>query len=284
MGPGLLGAGLSVTAWGAGSVLAKGIDMDAMALGAYRFGLFSILIIGWMQFRGERLTIRAIKVSALGGIALGLNIALFFSAVKLTNVVNATLIGSLQPIVVGFIATRFFGEVINRRDAILSLGAIAGVGMVMLASTGTPEWSAKGDGLAVLAMFSWSTYFIASKRSKDKVTPTEFTAATALWTLAVNLPIALLFDQDLSWPSNKNLGWLMVMIVVAGIMGHAMMNWSLVRIPLWLGSTFTLLIPIVSALIAWAALGEAMVLGQVVAMALVFTSLALVVRGQAQAS
>lgn len=281
MRSGLIGAGLSVTAWGAGSVMAKGIDMDPLALAAYRFTLFSCVVLAWMAYKGQRPSIAMMKHSAFGGLALGLNTALFFSAIRLTNVVNATLIGSLQPVVVGYIAVRFFGETVSKRDAFLSLGALGGVGLVMLASTGTPAWSARGDGLAFLAMFTWSAYFIASKRSKERVTPTEFTVSTAMWAAMVNIPLAIIFGQDMSWPSNESLGWLVVMTVVAGLMGHAVMNWSLVRIPLWVGSTFTLLIPIVSALIAWVALDEAMVIGQFVAMTIVFASLAVVIRGQA---
>ena len=283
-GSGLIGAALSVTAWGAGSVLAKGIDLDPMTIAVYRFGLFSVIILAWMQFRGTTLSLKIMKRSMFGGLALGINVALFFSAVKITNVVNATLIGSLQPVFVGVVAARFFGEQIKKRDALLSIGAFIGVGLVMLASNGTPEWSAKGDALAFCAMLSWATYFIASKQSKGRLTPTEFTAGTSVWACLVNIPLALVFGQDLSWPDRGSLVWLMVMVLVAGVLGHSIMNWSLVRIPLWVGSTFTLLIPVISSLIAWAALGESLKPAQAGAMVLVFGALALIVQGQAKAA
>jgi len=62
------------------------------------------------------------------------------------------------------------------------------------------------------------------------------------------------------------------------------MNWSLVRIPLWIGSTFTLLIPVFSALLAWIFLDEAVSLVQGTAMAVVIGALAIVVRGQSKPS
>ncbi len=282
MARGLLGAGLSVTAWGAGSVLAKGIDMDPLAIAVYRFGLFSIIILAWMQFRGTGLSIKIMRRSVFGGLALGFNVALFFSAVKLTNVVNATLIGSLQPVIVGVVAARFFGEQIRKRDALLSIGALVGVGLVMIASNGTPEWSVKGDALSFCAMLAWATYFITSKQSRGRLSPMEFTAGTSVWAALINVPLALAFGQDLSWPDRTSLGWLLVMILVAGVLGHTVMNWSLVRIPLWVGSTFTLLIPVISSLIAWAALDENLTLGQAGAMAVVFVALALIVQGQAK--
>jgi hypothetical protein len=57
------------------------------------------------------------------------------------------------------------------------------------------------------------------------------------------------------------------------------MNWSLVRIPLWIGSALTLLIPVTSSLLAWVFLGETLSVGQLIAMAVVIGVLAVLVRG-----
>ena len=129
-------------------------------------------------------------------------------------------------------------------------------------------------------MLSWSAYFITSKNSKKTMTPTEFTAGTSLWTMAICAPLGFLFSQDMSWPSATNWGWLIAMAVASGLIGHAMMNWSLVRIPLWVGSTFTLLIPVFSALLAWLVLDEAVSALQALGMVVVIGALAVVVRSQ----
>ena len=115
---GLLGAGIAVTAWSTGTILAKYLDMDALAIGAYRFFVFFIGLTLYMRARGVPFTVQIIRKSVWGGIALGADIVLFFSAIKATSVVNATIIGSLQPILVGAVAARFFGEKI--RPAMLS--------------------------------------------------------------------------------------------------------------------------------------------------------------------
>ncbi len=188
---GLVGAAIAVCAWSTGTVLAKGIEMGGLAIGTYRFWMFSLALIVWMRFRGTPFTLHSMKATAFGGIALGADIALFFSAVKNTSIVNATIIGSLQPILVGVVAARFFGEKIRGRDAIWSLVALAGVVVIVTTSTSDDVSNIKGDLLAAGAMFSWSAYFIASKQSKGKVTPTEFTAGTALWTAIIVHPARL---------------------------------------------------------------------------------------------
>jgi drug/metabolite transporter (DMT)-like permease len=279
---GLLGAALAVTAWGAGSVITKGIDMGGLAVAVYRFWLYSTLILLWMRARRTPFRLVVLRDSMWGGIALGLDVALFFSAVKITNVVDATLISSLSPILVGVVAARFFGERIRGRDAAWSCVALVGVLGVVLASNGTPEWSAKGDLLALGAMLAWSGYFIASKASKSRLTPTEFTAGTALWAAIINTPLAVAFGQDLSLPAADTLAWLIGMTLLSGLIGHSLMNWSLVKIPLWVGSTFTLLIPVTSSILAWIFLGESLNLAQGAAMALVLAALAIIVAGQAR--
>ena len=182
------------------------------------------------------------------------------------------------------VAARFFGEKIRGRDAIWSLVALAGVVVIVTTSTADDVSNIKGDLLAVGAMFSWSAYFIASKQSKGRVTPTEFTAGTALWTAIIVTPLGFAFGQDMSWPSWKNWALLAAMAIGSGIIGHVLMNWSLVRIPLWVGSTFTLLIPVFSAIIAWIFLDEAIALRQALAMAVVIGALVVIVRGQSTAA
>lgn len=281
---GLAGAGVAVCAWSAGTILAKGIEMGGLALGAYRFWMFSALIITWMAVRKTPFTWKVMKQSMWGGIALGTDIALFFSAVKLTSIVNATIIGSLQPILVGIVAAKFFGESIRPRDAVWSLVALAGVIVIIGASADDSITDWRGDLLAVGALLSWSGYFIASKQSKGKMTSVEFTAGTSVWSALICTPLGFLFGQDMSLPSTKNFGLLLVMIAISGIVGHVLMNWSLVRIPLWIGSTFTLLIPVFSALLAWVLLDEPLVLIQGIAMAAVIGALAVIVRNQSSAA
>ena len=279
---GLIGAIIAVCAWSTGTILAKYIDMGGLAIGFWRFAFFALAIAVWLRVGGTRLRWRIMQDSMWGGLALGADIALFFSAVKLTSIVNATIIGALQPIVVGVVAARFFGEQIRPRDALWSLLALSGVAVVVLASAGDEVSDLRGDALAFAAMLSWSAYFIASKDSKKRLTSTEFTAGTALWTALICAPIGLIAGQDMSWPSATNWAWLIAMAVSSGVVGHALMNWSLVRIPLWVGSTFTLAIPVFSAILAWLILGEAVSFVQGLAMVVVIGALVAIVRGQQQ--
>ncbi len=277
---GLLGAALAVTAWGSASVLVKAVDMGGLAVAVYRFLLHFVAIAAWMSLRGKPFTLVALRRSAFGGIALALDVAFFFTAIKETSVINATLIGALQPVLVGVVAARFFGERIRGRDALWSIVALAGVFAVVFTAADNDVSSLRGDLLAVAALISWSGYFIASKNSAGRLTPTEFTAGAALWAGGLNLPLAVAFGQDLTIPGERDLVLILIITFVAGVFGHSLMNWSLVQIPLWVGSTFTLLIPVAASMIAWAWLDEPLSTAQIVGTMVVLGALAAIVIGQ----
>ena len=277
---GLIGVGIAVMAWGASGAVIKAIDMDGLAIGFWRFSIYVIVLAVWMRSRGGWLRPAAIRNSAAGGISLGLDVVFFFSAVKLTNVVNATTIGAMQPIVVSIVAWKFFGERIRLRDVGAAVVAMGAVVVIVVESSGTPEWSPLGDLFAVGAVFAWSGYFIFSKRSKGVLTSQEYTAGTGVWTAVICLIAGFVFQQDMSPPDSADWLPLLGLTFGAGILGHSIMNWSLVRVPLWLGSVLTLLIPVVGAVVAWIFLDEALTAVQIVAIIVVVGSLATIITGQ----
>ena len=280
LGLGLAGACIAVSAWGSTGVIVKALDLDPVAISFYRFTVYSLAILIVLRIRGNTPSLSVLKHSAAGGISLGIDVVLFFTAVKTTTVVNATTIGALQPVIVISIAARFFNERIRAREVFAAVAAIAGVVVVVTQSSGSPEWNGAGDLAAVGALFAWTGYIVMSKRSAGVLTSTEYTLGTGFWTALVALPLGFAAGQDMSLPNLDQWFVLIFLVIVGGVFGHSLMNWSLTRIPLWLGSTLTLLIPIVSSLTAWAALDEALTGVQIGAMGFVVAALSVIVTSQ----
>lgn len=278
---GLAGALLAVSVWGVASIIPKELAMGGLAIASYRFGMYAITVGSLMGLRGNRIDGRIMRRSFGGGVALGLDVAFFFSAVKLTSVANATVIGALQPVVVAIIARRVFGEIVPRRDVALGAVAIAGVAVVVFAGAADAPTDWRGDLLAIGALLSWSGYFVMSKRAPTSITTNEYTVGVAIWVALINAPLAIVFGQSLALPEGDEWLWLAAMAFGAGVLGHTVMNWSLKQIPLWLGSTFTLLVPVVSTSAAWAFLDEPVTAVQAAAIGVVLLSLTGVVTSQA---
>ena len=282
MSLGIAGTALAVTAWGASSVVAKIIDMGALALITYRFLLFAIVMMVFLAARRVPVTRADMRYSLWGGITLGIDAGLFFTAVKLTTVANATIVNALQVVLVSVVSARLYGESMKRRDIGFAALAMVGVAVVALGSSGSEHWSLAGDLAAIGALFGWSAYFIATRQARTRVATQQYTVCVAIYVGLINLPLAALFGQDLSWPTGESWMWLVVMAFGSGILGHVAMNWSLRQVPLWLASTMTLFIPVVASGLAWLIFGEALSTLQMVAMAWVVVALGMIVRNQSR--
>jgi drug/metabolite transporter (DMT)-like permease len=277
---GLAAMGTAIVAWGMTGVLIKAIDMGAIAIAFWRFVVYATFFSAYLRARGVRVDRSVLRRTLPGGLCLAGDVMLFFTAVKYTNIVNATTIGALQPLILAVVAVRLFGETVRRREIIIALVAIAGVVVVVVESAGTPEWSPGGDLAAVGALLCWSAYWVFAKRSHGTITPMEYTAGTGWWTAIVALPVGLLVGTDMSVPALDQWLPLLGLVLVGGVLGHGLMNWAIVRVPLWLGSTLTLLIPVISSIAAWIFLDETLTAMQVVGMIVVVAALMAIVTSQ----
>jgi drug/metabolite transporter (DMT)-like permease len=106
---------IAVVSWGLANILVKQMSIDGLNVAFYRL---------WL---GTALTFALSPPSATGSrcassgspprrSAFGVNMVLFFTALKVTTIANATLIGALQPAIVLVIAGPMFGERVGRSE------------------------------------------------------------------------------------------------------------------------------------------------------------------------
>lgn len=276
-GVGLVAIVLAMALWSVGGVLAKGIELPGLAVISYRMAIYVGLVVLWARWRGTPLTRTGLRVALLGGLMLGGDLAFFYIAVKETTIANATVIGACQPVIALVIGPVFFGERPRRRDYAFAAVAVVGVVIVVVGSSGVPDWSWRGDLAAFAALVFFTLYFTASKAAGGRVSSTEYTAGTAVWATAIVVPVALVGRVDLGPPDRNSWIALVVLALVPGMLGHLLMNFSFTKIPLWLGSTMTLFIPVVATLLAYAFLDEDVEALQFVGMAVVIVSLMAVI-------
>ncbi|MED5361725.1 MAG: DMT family transporter [Actinomycetota bacterium] len=280
---GVPAAAIAMVGWAASGVIAKGItELGALAVVFWRMWIYAVIVLLFLKLRGTPHRKDSLRVSWRGGISLGADIMLFFSAVRLTTVANATVIGSCQPLIMLLIAGRLFGERPKRHHWFLALVAICGVAIVMFGSTGVQGWSPKGDLLAVAVVAAWTGYFVFSKLSSRQIESSQYTGATALICALFATPFALASGQVFTMPSSNAWVWLVVLSIGPGFTSHMLMNWSLSRIPAWLGSTLTLAIPVTATVMAWIFLGEEVAALQFVGMAVVLVTLGVIVLSQSK--
>jgi drug/metabolite transporter (DMT)-like permease len=253
-------------------------DVNGIVLGFHRLwiGAVAVLIIHFAT--GGKVTKSTLRTSFWGGVLFGLDIIFFFSALKLTTVANATIVGALQPALLMYVGARWFGEKVTASLVGLTMIGVGGAALVAIgsASGNSDDWSLAGDICAVLALGSWSGYFIASKRARETMSSLAYLANFLLIATVMVLPIALLAPGPFN-PGAE--GWLVVFVValLSGGVGHFLMNWAHPHIPLYLASLLTLAIPVMSTTVALIFLDETVNALQVVGMAIVLAAVAVVV-------
>lgn len=271
----------AVVMWAAGNIMVRFVPMPGVQIAFWRIALGALVYWGFVKLRGRAITWEQLRVSAAAGVAISLEIAVFFVALKTTTVANAVIIGSLQPLVLLAFATRRFGE--RRSATLITLAALAvlGVGMVLFGSTERPTWSPRGDVLAFVAMLLFSAYYVLAKEARRTVRTLEFQASVWIVGTIVLAPIALVDAGGLVVPNASNWLWLAALLAVPGT-GHLLMNWAHGHIRLSLAAMLSLGITVFSTIGAAIFLEEPVVGIQIAGIAIVLGAMAYAVKREAE--
>lgn len=265
--------------WSAGNIIVRALDMPGVQIAFWRITLSATVYYLFLRLRGRRIMAAHMRASAPAAVAIALEIALFFVAIKHTTVANTTIIGALQPIVLLATLSKFGERVTRFLIGVIAL-AISGVVLVVLGSSQVPIWSVWGDFLAVIALLFFSAYFFYAKKARETVPAFEF--QTAVWIIgsATLLPVALFDAGGLVAPTIDQWKGLIALFFLPGT-GHLLMNWAHPRIRLSTASMLTLLLPVLSVIGAAIFLDEPIQSLQIPGMALVLVALTLAIRQSA---
>jgi drug/metabolite transporter (DMT)-like permease len=259
---GLAASVLAAIGWGFGGVFATLTFAPGLVLTFYRVWLGTCLLLVVLYASGRRLNWPMLRATWLGGVLLAGDMSMFFSAVKLTSVVDATVIGAAQPVLVIIVARPLFGERIGRWDLCWIALALGGVVAAVVGPGVTSHHEVVGDLLAVGAMLSWSAYWLASKHARAVSDAVEYTVGVTLVAAVVMVPIVLLSGQSLARVKAGDWLWISLLAIVPGS-AHLIMNWAHRYVDASISSVIGSSNPIVAAVAALVILGQPLTAVQV---------------------
>lgn len=196
-------------AWGSTGIFVKEIGLAGIATTFYRLWLGVVLLGAFLLVRRRPLDRTVMLRSVLPGLFLAADIALFFSALKLTSVAVATVIGALQPTLVLLVAGRLFGERVGWRVVIWTVVSIAGIAAVAV-GPGVPRGEhLTGDALAVGSLVAFTGYWLLSKRVIGASADSDrYTFGVMVIAAVAMTPVALLSGEHLAPVSAADWFWL----------------------------------------------------------------------------
>jgi drug/metabolite transporter (DMT)-like permease len=279
---GVLAVSVTTAVWGLAPLIVKQAEMPVLAFAAYRLWAGVLIFAAVFAITGRRLTWATLRTCALGGVFFTADVACSFLAFRLTSVADATIIGALAPVCIMIGAARWFGERMGHRDVLFVGVSLAGVVLVAIGSAGTPAFDVWGDLFAAVGVFTWTTYWLVSKRARASVGALEYMTSVMLVAAILMTVLAIVSGEGLS-PPRRPVDWVWIWTVAlgAGAIGHVLLAWSHRHVEAWLGSLITQCMPVVSSIAAWALLDESLtrltVLGGLVVL---FATAAILVRSR----
>jgi drug/metabolite transporter (DMT)-like permease len=254
---GLLAITAAMCTWSTAFVIAKGTDLSGPAFAFYRMWAGVAISFAALALTRRRLTWAGFRACALGGVLFAVDITLGFTSVKHTSVVNIGVIGALSPVVIAAISARLLGERIAPRDAALIAASFAGVVIVVIGSADQAETTTFGNVLAFIGIGTWTAYWFFTRRVRERFGPIEYLACVMLAGALTMTPLAFLLEDGAPTVPDAT-DWLAVwgVAIFPGFVGHSLVTWSHRYVESWRAAMITQLVPVLSSLLAWVALGE----------------------------
>jgi drug/metabolite transporter (DMT)-like permease len=290
---GLAGAGwvVALLGWSASNLFVRASHTNAEVFAAWRLWLavipLSILVIVRRR-RGVATTFRAPGMSrsrwslvVLGASALfAAGMVTGFSAIDDTNLLDVTLIGSLQPILIVGFAVAFLHE--KAQWSLVARGgvAIAGTVLVALASPSGPGRLA-GNLLALVSMVFSAGWFLYGRvlRDRFRIDPLSLMLCVLTTSALLVTPLALASRGSLHI-SLAGLGYAGA-TMAAGTTAHVLVVWAHRFLPTSVSAPLLLAEPPIVGFGAWASFGQKPAALAIVGSAVVLIALWGVVRSPA---
>lgn len=205
--------------WAGGGLISRAAPISGPGLAFWRCLLAAVIYQGVLAIRGVRPSLAGLRASWLGGLGFGLSVVCLFIAYKTTTLVSATVIGSLQPLLLGVVAHRTSHRLDRLLWASSGVAALGTVIVVLGSSTDAGTWSLRGDLFAAGAVAANMLYVVGTKRARATLGGLEF-QASMLWAAAVCVaPIAWFTHSGHFVPDATAWRWILALVAVGGT-GH----------------------------------------------------------------
>lgn len=235
-------------------------DAPALSTAAWRlvFGSVPLAALALVARRDElvRLSRREQVTLTISGVALALHFATWVASLKLTTVASSVALVTTQPIWVALLAAALLGERVSGRAArAIGVATLGGV-LIAGADIAVTGRALAGDLLAVAGAVFAAVYFIAGRRVRPSMSLLTYTSVVYGIAAVVLVAVTAGTGQPLTGFSMRTWVMLALMALVAQIVGHSLLNWSLRYLSAPLVSIAILGEPIVSSVLAIPILGE----------------------------
>jgi drug/metabolite transporter (DMT)-like permease len=259
---------------GCSAIFVKLAGAPGVVSAFYRVLIAGMVVVPWGVLRRPPLPSRqTILLIAAGGVFFALDLALWNTSLLLTSATNATLLANNAPLWVGLGALLLFREQLSIRYWCGLVVSIAGMAILVGAtSLHGFHWNA-GDLLALLASGFYAAYILLTQKARTRVDTITFMAISLISTILVLLGLNLAMGSALSGYSHRTWWALLGLGLISHMGGWLAINYALGHLRAASVSVSLLAQTIVTALLSIPLLGENLTVHQIVGGAVVLVGI-----------
>ena len=283
---------IAVLLWSATSLFVRAGDADPLVFTAWRllFSLPPLAVILAVRARGgHAIEIRPPGVSPRRWALVVLGAGAFFAtaagsafiAIDKTRLLDVTLIGALQPVVIIVVAVIFLGERLQRSHVVCSAIAVAGTALVAMSASGSGSWSLAGELIAIASLFLNAGWYLYGRVVRDRhaIDPFAFMLGVLAAAAVLLTPVAWISAGSLAMSGGAYL-WAAA-TMAAGTAAHVLVVWAHRYLPASVSAPLLLAEPPLVADGAWIFFAESLNAVQILGAVVVLTALWGMVRSPA---
>jgi drug/metabolite transporter (DMT)-like permease len=251
---------LGVTLYSIGPVFVAASSAPGPVFSFWRLWL-GVPVLGvatLLQLRngGRRPDRRALRYALGAGIAFGLHQVLFMTAIKLTSVVDVSLMNTMAPIMIAVAAVPLFGERPGAGFRLWTLVAMAGAAVVIVGASAGPQGSPAGTAMAAANVVAFGAFFLLSKLGRDHIDVLPFLFGTMVVAATCVSAFAVVTAQPVGAVSGTDLAYALAVAAGPGALGHFVMTWPLRWVPANIPPVMRLAQPAIAGFLAWLFLAQ----------------------------
>src|SRR5690554_11213 len=225
-------------------IFIKLADIQPITLSAFRLLAASIFLLPVFlrdyRLHKEQVTRKTLLAPVWPAVMLSIHFISWLTAARLTPAANASLIVNLVPLVMPVLLYIFLRERISGIEAVATMLALAGVGVLGVSDYNINPEFLYGDILCFISMIFYSIYLVLSRKNAELesfwlyIVPLYFTAFVFCFLTA------LLFEDPFRYYETKDLLLGLGLGLVPTVIGHTVMNFAMQRLRGQVVSIFTM--------------------------------------------
>lgn len=254
-------------------------DLHALPIAFGRMLFAGMMLWSYSLVRPQgSLSIPNRKRTLFAGVFLGFHFALFFSAVKMTTLANATLYGTLAPVFTVLIEKLFFNYPMSRHIIIGLTLAIAGGVIIQESGMTINSVSFWGDMAAIFCSFWMAIVLLITKKVRNESGTIGYSRTVYITAAVTLLVLCWFFSEPVRIPTSTEFVFLLVLGFVPNILGHSILYHSIKFLPSSTVASVPLGEPVIVSLFGWFLFGEHISVHVIIGGLIVLTGLAIIIR------